>query len=72
MSIIIDLPEQELAALKLLTRLENEAEAVVKAAREFLRIARLRELKTVSGKVEFDVNWQELEQREIDDIGFPQ
>ena len=50
MSINIELPAQEIAALKQLTKLENDADAVIKAAREFLRISRLRELKAVSGK----------------------
>ncbi len=71
MSIRIELTTQEITALKLATRLENDAEAVAKAAREFLRLSRLRELKTVSGKVEFDTNWQELEELELGASGFP-
>jgi len=63
-SIIIDLTAQEVAALKQLTKLEDDAEAIAQAAREFLRLSRLRELKTVSGKVEFESNWQELERLE--------
>jgi hypothetical protein len=70
-SITIDMPAQEIAALKQLTKLDNEAEAVIKAAREFLRLSRLRELKAVSGKVEFDSNWQELEELEPRGSGFP-
>jgi hypothetical protein len=66
------MPAQEIAALKELTKLENDAEAVIKAAREFLRLSRLRELKAVSGKVEFDANWQELEALELDELDFPQ
>jgi hypothetical protein len=72
MSINIDLPEREIAALKQLTKLENDAEAIVKAAREFLRLSRLRELKAVSGKVEFEANWQELEELELGETDFPQ
>ena len=71
MSITIELPAQELAALKQLTKLDNDAEAVIKAAREFLRLSRLRELKTVSGKVEFEANCQELEELELDETDFP-
>jgi hypothetical protein len=71
-SITIELPAQELAALKQITKLENDAEAVVKAAREFLRLSRLRELKAVSGKVEFEANWEELEGLELGESGFPQ
>jgi len=72
MSITIDLMPQEIAALKQLTKLEDDAEAVTKAAREFLRLSRLRELKAVSGKVDFDANWQELERLELDESVFPQ
>lgn len=61
MSIVIDLTAQEVAALKQFTKLEDDAEAIAQAAREFLRLSRLRELKTVSGKVDFESNWQELE-----------
>lgn len=72
MSITIDLPAQEIQALKELTHLQDDAEAVIMATREFLRISRLRELKAASGKVDFDLNWQELEQRELGEMNFPQ
>ena len=71
MNITIDMPAQEIAALKQLTKLENDAEAIIKAAREFLRLSRLRELQAVSGKVEFD-NWRELESLELGESDFPQ
>jgi hypothetical protein len=71
-TINIELTVQEIAAIKQLTKLENDAEAVMKAAREFLRLSRLRELKAVSGKVEFDGNWQELEELELGETDFPQ
>lgn len=56
-----DMPAQEIATIKQLTRLDNEAEAIVQAAREFVRLIRLRELKAASGNVEFAAPWQELE-----------
>lgn len=71
MSINVELTSQEVAALKQITRLENDAEAVMKAAREFLRLSRLRELKAVSGKVDFRTCWQELEELELGESGFP-
>jgi hypothetical protein len=71
-SITIDLTAQEVAALKQITKVENDAEAVATAAREFLRVSRLRELKAASGKVEFEANWRELEELELDESGFPQ
>jgi hypothetical protein len=66
-SITINIPAQELAALKQITKLEDDGEAVLQAAREFLRVSRLRELKQASGTVEFDDNWRELEQRELEE-----
>jgi hypothetical protein len=71
-TINIELTAQEIAALKQFTKLEDDAEAVTQAAREFLRLSRLRELKTVSGKVEFESNWQELEELELGESDFPQ
>ena len=59
MSITIEMPAHEIEALKQLTRLENDAEAIIQAAREFLRLSRLRELKNASGKVEFEAHWKE-------------
>ena len=53
MSVTIQLSSEELAQIKRLTDLENENEAVTKAAREYLRIAQLRELKALSGKVDY-------------------
>ena len=61
MSITIEMPDQEITEIKHLTQLENDAEAIIQAAREYLRLIRLRELKAASGKVEFNANWQELE-----------
>ncbi len=72
MSIRIELTPQEIAALKQATKIENDAEAVAKAAREFLRLRGLRELKAVSGKVEYEENWQELEDLELSESDFPQ
>jgi Arc/MetJ family transcription regulator len=67
----IELTSQEIANLKQITNLHNDAEAVTKAAREFLRLSGLRELKAVSGKVEFDLNWQELEELELGESSCP-
>jgi hypothetical protein len=72
MSITVELTTQEIATLKQLTKLDGDAEAVAKAAREFLRVCRLRELKAISGKVEFLANWKELEDLELLESDFPQ
>jgi hypothetical protein len=70
-SLNIELPAQEIAALKQVTKLDNAADAVVRAAREFLRLQRLRELKAVSGKADSEDNWQELENLELAESDFP-
>jgi hypothetical protein len=72
MSINIELPAPELALLKQITKLDNDAEAVVRATREYVRISRLSELKTASGKVEFDCDWKNLEDLELAEAGLPQ
>ena len=53
MSITIQMSDQDVAAIKELTQLQDEGEAIKKAAQEFLRLSRLRELKLASGKVEW-------------------
>lgn len=53
MSVTIDLSDNEIDLLKQLTALEHNSDAAAKAVREFLRICQLRELKAVSGKVDY-------------------
>jgi len=65
MSVTIEMSDQELAKLKLYTRRDNDSEAIVAAAREFLRHRSLRELKGASGNVEFELNWEQLEELEL-------
>lgn len=72
MSITVHLNDDEIAQIKELTRLEDEAEAVSKAAREFLRIANLRQLKEAAGKIDFEDNWRELESLELSEMQLPQ
>lgn len=71
MSIRIELPDQEIAALRHLTKTDSDSDAVVRAAREFLRLARLRELKAASGKVDFDPDWQKWEDLELGETDLP-
>jgi hypothetical protein len=54
MSVTVNLSVEELADIKRLTALEDSAAAVTKAAREFLRLVQLRELKDASGKVDYE------------------
>ncbi len=74
MSVTVDLPAEELAQIRQLTHLNDDAQAVARAAKEFLRLSLLRQLKAVSGKVDFEDNWRELEAAEIAELrqpGFP-
>ena len=50
MSLQVILPPNVVAALKQLMKLDNDAEAVERVTGEYLRLSRLRELKTVSGR----------------------
>ena len=52
----IQMKALEIAALRQATDVEVDAEAIATAAREFLRLKRLRELKSASGKVELVSN----------------
>jgi hypothetical protein len=71
MSITVTLSSEEVAQIRQITQLDSDSEAVSRAAREFLRLTRLRQLKSVSGQVEFDENWKQLESLELEEIGFP-
>ncbi|MGO9203950.1 MAG: hypothetical protein ACLQM8_25800 [Limisphaerales bacterium] len=54
MSVTVNLGSDEVAQIKRFTDLENEDEAAAKAVREFLRVIQLRELKAVSGNVDYE------------------
>lgn len=71
MSISIDLSGDELTDLQRVTRQSDQAEAVRQAVREFLRLSRLCELISVSGQIELEDNWRQLEASELAEIGFP-
>ena len=72
MSLTVDLTSEEVAQIKQITRVQDDAAAVTKAAREYLRLSRLRELKSISGKVDYQDNSEQLESLELGEIGFPQ
>lgn len=72
MVVPVNLSDEEISQIKRLTRLDDETEAVTRAAREFLRISQLKQLKSVSGKIDFDLDWQELESLELGEVGFPE
>jgi hypothetical protein len=53
MCITVHLGPEEVAQIKHFTGIQNENEPVPKALLEFLRVMKLRELKSVSGKVDY-------------------
>jgi hypothetical protein len=65
MSITIELNSEEIAEMIRLTNQPDSAQAVAQAAREYLRIRRLRELSAMSGQVDYEDNWQQLEGLEL-------
>jgi hypothetical protein len=65
MTTTIDLTDQEIAELKSLTNQPDAAAAVRCATAEYLRFARRKRLKELSGQVEMDDNWRRLEDVEM-------
>lgn len=61
----MNLSPEEITQIKQLTELQDEDAAVAKAAREFLRVTQLRELKAASGKVDYRDAGEELEALEL-------
>ncbi|MCR9293267.1 MAG: hypothetical protein NXI32_11145 [bacterium] len=62
----IQLSEQELSDLKALTK-QTDPEAAVRAAmQDYLRYARRLQLKQLSGQVQMQDNWQEMENAELE------
>ncbi len=68
MSVTVNLSAEEVAQIKRFTELQNENEAVTKAALEFLRVMQLRELKGVSGKVDYCDAGDALEAMELREL----
>lgn len=65
MPTIIELSEQELAELKAFTKQVEPTAAIRSAMTEYLRLARRLQLKSLSGQVAMDDNWQSLEAAEL-------
>jgi hypothetical protein len=65
-NLALDLTERELTELLRRTNAADSAGAVSRAAREFLRTCRLRELTSMAGSLDYDENaWQELDAAEL-------
>ena len=65
MSVTVNLSLDEVAQIQRFTELENESEAVTKAAREFLRVMQLRELKAAFGNVAYQDLGEAMETLEL-------
>lgn len=66
MNLALNLTEDELRELRRHTEASDDAGAVSRAAREYLRICRGRALTSIAGEADFDENaWQELDQAEL-------
>ncbi len=64
MTTVIGLTPEEIAELKALTSEAEIAAAVRKAMTGYLRYARREKLKTLSGQIEMQDNWEQLESLE--------
>jgi hypothetical protein len=65
MTATVNLTPEEIAEIQTLTQQKDVGEAIRAAMREYVRYARRQELKSLSGKVEFQDNWQVLEEAEL-------
>lgn len=66
MNLALNLTGQELAELRQRTNMSDSAEAVTRAAREYLRTCRSRELASMSGNLDYEANaWRELDKAEL-------
>jgi hypothetical protein len=68
MVVHIELTDDELELIKRVTSQSDAATAVAEAAKEFLRISQAKHLKSASGRVEFDLDWQGLESLELGEL----
>lgn len=71
MSITVELNSDEIAQMTRLTNQQDGARAVAQAAREYLRICRLRELSAMSGLVDYEDHCERLEALELAELDFP-
>ena len=68
MVVTVDLTADELSQLQTATGSVAPDAAVTVAARQFLRIALLKQLKNASGNVEFDLDWRLQESMELGEL----
>jgi hypothetical protein len=61
----LDLTPDEITELKHLTEQSDVTSAVQVATREYLQYARRQQLKALSGRIEVQDNWRQLEALEL-------
>ena len=71
MSLTVNLTSEEVAQILQITQVHDDSAAVTIAAREYLRLSKLRELKAISGSVDFEDVSAQMESLELDEIDFP-
>ena len=68
MTTTVDLNDRELRDLCEVTQQTDVALAVRTAMTEYIRYVRRQQLKELSGKVEMDDNWRQLEAAEVREL----
>ncbi|MHB8482558.1 MAG: type II toxin-antitoxin system VapB family antitoxin [Nitrospiria bacterium] len=61
----LDLDEELIKKLLKATEARSKTEAIHIAASELIRRKKLEKLKSLSGKIHIDLNWQKREKREL-------
>jgi hypothetical protein len=68
MTATVNLTAEEIAEIQALTN-ESDVEAAIRAAMvEYVRYARRQQLRELSGKVEMQENWRNLEEAELREV----
>ena len=66
MNLALNLTDQELSEIRLRTDASDDAEAICRAAREYLRVCQSRELTAMAAELDYDENaWRELDAAEL-------
>jgi hypothetical protein len=66
MHLLLNLTEQELRKLRQRTSVSDDADAVSRAAREYLRACEARELTAMAANLDYDENaWRDLDKAEL-------
>jgi hypothetical protein len=61
----LNLDEALIKELMAVTKAKSKTEAIHQALSEYVRREKLKRLKALSGKIHFDLTWQEMEEQEL-------